>query len=184
MNILDFPQVLSEEKSSLKPGEMLTVQEPVIDELGQVKFDGYIYKFKQKFPDMPWRTPRDKKGYIEGEINSEPSMLDLTDYVDNKDVIEKLVRNLPEKALLGIASTQSEEGDYTSDYLMSEQEVYDEFDESDEPLDNVTLLDAQAQANQAEAVAEARSKNEKTSNSQVTANEQAQASEDKGTSEE
>lgn len=144
MDLQTYNDKLSEAKSSSKPSDIIISKAPVISELGEEIYPGKVEVITPKFTRIPYRTPLDLKGYDEGQIFTEPSMVDMTGYVDNREMIARLMKTLPARALEKIYEQQADDKDYTSDANLSNDD-YEQFDESDEPLDNLTYIAGQQQ---------------------------------------
>lgn len=139
MDIQKYNEELFEAKSRLKDGDFVIAKPPVYSELGEEIYPGKVEVVEPKFKDIPYRTPLDLKGYQDGQVFTEPSMCDMTGYVDNREMIARLMKTLPASSLSKIAEQQSDDSDYTAEECLLNND-YEEFDETDEPLDNLTAL--------------------------------------------
>lgn len=141
MDKVEFDKIVADAKKRLLVNEKLVIREPVVNDLGEVVYGGKISVIKEVFPNIPYRTPRDLKGYDDTTVNTEPSLLDLTNYVDNRVMISRLMQSFSENVLNQIA----EDHDKDSVDMSNVGDDYSEFDETDEPLDNLTFLANKAQ---------------------------------------
>ena len=145
-----FKVDLAKAELNLVNNQCLVVKEPVLfEDTGEVIFDGAIYTVKNKFPSIPYRTRNDLKGANLGtEVCKGVSKTDSTGYVDNRLVIERIMRNVPIDII----------GRYVhGDGMRDDDDSYDE-DYDVDALEDLERLTIERDA--AEAIAEASSKSQ------------------------
>lgn len=152
--------------------EKVITKKQVVTDFGEVLYDGAKYTVKER-EDCPFRSITDLKGYDDSEINTKPSDCDTSGYVDNRVVIDKIMRNVPLDVLAIYTKNAFRDNKFDADDITSEDD-YD--DESMDICDIATDSD-----NLAGAIAEALAKDKNEKQKAETSKEQALASDEQGT---
>lgn len=113
----------------------ITVVKPeIVDDLGVVRYEGKEVKIVEKRPDVIFRSITDLKAMEDQEVNGEPSKTDVTNYVDNRIVIEHIMRNVPIDIVGAYLHQKQQDEPDETEFDGSEEYI----DEESDPLDLMT----------------------------------------------
>lgn len=171
----DFNDAVKQAESEININEILVVKPMDIDYLtGEILHEGHIYKVKDKAVGCNYRTQDNPKdANLDIEESKGVSVADFSDYVDNRDVIRKLMEVSNGKNAMTLRRYVSNLG--VDDNIDDIDEDFD-LDEIDD-LEMLTMNDMVGQA-----VANANNQNEQSKQEEETADEAKQSeAEDKGT---